>query len=180
MWKKLVRCKFKYTKNFDAWFRRSVIHENDNHGALLTFKYRRVSRLQCFAPGENEMESRSIRSLENMSLAPRMTRGNGLWTKWILFFLSIAISERKRQNKHKEIKRGTNAPFQIPWISNSMNLMKFKFHESQIPWISWNSNSMNLLCHAQLLVPVNQQNKYFKFIHQSLPLNGIIAGQRQW
>ena len=90
------------------------------------------------------MESRSIRSLENMSLAPRMTRGNGLWTKWMLFFLSIAISERKRQNKHKEIKRGTNAPFQIPWISNSMNLMKFKFHESQIPWIS---NSMNLKFH---------------------------------
>ena len=77
---------------------------NDNRGASFTLNYRRVNRVQCFAPGDNEIESSSIPFLENTSLAPLITRG----TKWMLFFLSIAISERKRQNNQRKIKRGPN------------------------------------------------------------------------
>ena len=75
-----------------AWVRYKLYVGNDNRGAQFNLNYRRVSRVQCFAHGDNEMESRSIPSLENMSLAPLITRVNGIWTKWILFFLSIAIN----------------------------------------------------------------------------------------
>ena len=120
MWNKLVSCKFKYTKNFEAWFRRPVIHENDNRGAYLTLKYRRVSWVQCSAAGENEMESRSIPSLENVSLASLITRGNAFWAKWIMFFLSNVISG-ENEMESRSIPSLENMSL-VPWMTRGNGL----------------------------------------------------------
>ena len=77
MWHKLVRYKL------DVRFQRPVVHEKDNRGAQFTLNYRRVSRVKCSTPGDNEMESSSMPSLENMSLAPLITRGYFIYNNFI-------------------------------------------------------------------------------------------------
>ena len=130
MWHKLVRYRL------DVWFRRPVVHENDNRGAYFMLNYRRVSRGQCFTPGDNEMESSSTPSLENVSLASLITRGYGFWTKWILFsFLSRAISKRKRQNNQKEVLTGPNLIIAV--YSPDRNSERIHAHKSHLKHRAW-------------------------------------------